>query len=135
MDDIVVDVDASVEGVRVRYYSVGGDSSWLGNMYILNVTTVTTSSLIITQDLPSGSFSSTISSSFGTALVEDWEDGADIQYKLTNATEDTGWLTYNEVSTFTAFTSEPTKCIVKLIPKTTSPQVGVPSIKGFYVGE
>ena len=78
-------------------------------------------------------FSSTLKTAFLTTLVEDWEDGANIQYKLTNTTEDTGWLDYNEVSTFTAFTSEPTKCIVKLIPKTTNPIAGYPSIKGFYL--
>ena len=90
---------------------------------------------IITHDLPTGSFSSTISSCFGSALVADWESGADIQYKLTNATSDTGWLTYNELSSFTAFASEPTTCIFKLIPKTTSPTTGYPSIKGFAVYE
>ena len=70
-------------------------------------------------------------------MIEDWEDGANIQYKLTNATEDTGWLdamnTSPEVNSFTAFTSEPTTLIVKLIPKTTSPTAGYPSVKGFYV--
>jgi len=84
--------------------------------------------------LPSGSFSSTISTCYGTGLEADWEEGADIQYKLTNATEDTGWLTANQISSFTAFTSEPTKCIVKLIPKTGG-TAGFPSLNGFGLRE
>jgi hypothetical protein len=51
----------------------------------------------------------------------------------TTVNEDTGWLNSNELSTFTAFTAEPDTCIVKLIPKTTSPGAGLPAIKGFYV--
>jgi len=47
--------------------------------------------------------------------------------------EDSGWIDYNTVGTFTPFTSEPTKAIVKLIPKTTNPTPGYPSIKGVYL--
>jgi len=94
-----------------------------------------TTTSIITHDLPSGSYSSTISSCFGSPKYSDYEDGVDTQYKLTNTTEDTGWLNTNEVSTFTAFTAEPDTCIVKLIPKTTSPTSGYPSINGFGIDE
>ena len=104
---------------------------------LLTVGDLAEESLIITHNIPSGTFSSTISTSFGTALVEDWEEGDGIQYKLTGTggAEDTGWLNYNEVSTFTAFTAEPDTCIVKLIPKSTNPTLGYPSVKGFMVGE
>ncbi|OYT26317.1 MAG: hypothetical protein B6V02_01975 [Thermoprotei archaeon ex4572_64] len=78
-------------------------------------------------------FANNMLSSFGTALVEDWEEGCNIQYKIANDTEDSGWLNYNEISTFTPFTSEPTKAIVKLIPKASNPTPGVPSIKGFGI--
>lgn len=86
---------------------------------------------MINHDIPSGTLPSNISICIGSPLVADWEDGADIQYKLTNATEDTGWLDSNKIESFTAFTSEPEQCIVKLIPKTTSPTVGYPAISGF----
>jgi len=109
------------------------DSYTDGNIPTFTLATETSELIYIQHNIPSGTFSPTISSSFGTALVEDYEAGCNIQYKLTNATEDTGWLNYNEVSTFTAFTSEPTKCVVKLIPKTTSPTTGYPSIKGFSI--
>jgi len=86
----------------------------------------------ITHTIPSGTFGSTSQTFFGTALVEEWEEGANIQYKLTNATEDTGYGDYNEVlKAASAFTSEPTKGIVKLIPKSSSPTLGIPSINGF----
>lgn len=88
---------------------------------------------IITHDIPSGTFSSTVSSAIGGFISEDWEDGVDVQFKLTNATEDSGWLDTNTIETFTAFTAEPDTLIVKLIPKTTSPTAGYPSIKGFGV--
>jgi hypothetical protein len=89
----------------------------------------------IYHNIPSGIFSSTISSCIGTFLAENWETGANVQYKLTNSTEDTGWLNTNEIAEFTAFTAEPDTCIVKLIPKSSSPTSGYPSIKGFNVFE
>ena len=129
------ELNSSVEGVRFLFTGDGHASGTL-DFRVLNITYGDMAdNTVVTHDLPSGSFSSTISSCFGSALVADWETGANIQYKLTNATSDTGWLTYNEVSSFTAFASEPTTCIVKLIPKTTSPTTGYPSIKGFAVYE
>ena len=86
---------------------------------------------IITHDIPSGTLPSTISTCVGSPLVADWETGADIQYKLTNANEDSGWLDVNKMESFTAFTSEPEQCVVKLIPKETDPTTGYPSIYGF----
>jgi len=58
-------------------------------------------------------------------------------YSLLEETDidDSGWLNINEISEFTAFTSEPTKCIVKLIPKTSGATVGYPSIKGVCIYE
>ena len=37
---------------------------------------------IITHTIPSGTFSSTLSSAFATFKAEDWESGADVQFKL-----------------------------------------------------
>ena len=88
---------------------------------------------IVTHDIPTGTFNSTVSSAIGSPLVEDWETGAAITYKLTNATEDTGWLTTNTISEFTVFTSEPTSLIVKLTPKSSNPTDSYPSIRGFGV--
>ncbi len=89
----------------------------------------------IVHSVPTGAMSSTLSTSFATFKAEDWEAGADVQYRLTGTAgaEDTGWLDTNEVVEFTAFTAEPDTCIVKLIPKTTSPSVGLPSINGIYL--
>ena len=91
---------------------------------------------IIEHTIPSGTFNSTISEAIGVPFVEDWEVGADVQYKLTNAGgDDSGYLNSAtpEVSTFTAFTAEPDTLTVKLVPKTSSPTSGYPSIRGFVV--
>ena len=88
---------------------------------------------LIHHTIPTGTFSSTTSSLIGKALVSDWESGASIQHKITNATEDSGWITDGEIGSFTAFTSEPTQYLVRLTPKSTSPTIGYPSIKGIGV--
>jgi len=91
---------------------------------------------IISHDIPAGTFIATIKTAIGVPMIEDWESGIDIKYKLINATEDTGWLdvgTTPEKSTFTAFTSEPTKLLVNLIAKVSAPTANYPSINGFYV--
>ena len=87
----------------------------------------------IEHNIPSGSFSSSVNSCIGVPKVVDYENESDIQYKLTNAAEDSGWLNTNKIESFTAFTSEPTKCIVRLIPRTTNPTPNYPSISGFCV--
>jgi len=93
---------------------------------------------IITHTIPAGTFSSTMSSAIGVPFIEDYEAGADIQYKLTGTagSEDTGWLDCGitpETSSFTAFTAEPDTLIVKLVPKSSSPTSGFPSIRGFCI--
>lgn len=94
--------------------------------------TATTESLasVVVHDIPTGTFSTTLNAACMTFKAEDWESGADVQFKLTNATEDSGWLDANDVVSFTAFTSEPTVMSVMLNPKTTSPTAGYPSING-----
>jgi len=78
-------------------------------------------------------------SSSGGSAVKTWENisylsdySIPVFSTITESigTNDSGWLDENELSTFTAFTLEPTTCIVKLIPKSSSPTAGFPSIKG-----
>jgi len=99
-----------------------------------SVIDLTTIPSIIEHDIPSGTYPSNISKLIGKVLYADWESGVSIQHKLKNATEDSGWINDGELGTFTAFTSEPTQYVVKLIPRSTSPTSGYPSIKGagFY---
>lgn len=92
-------------------------------------------SYTVTHTLPSGTFTSTISSAIGVPMLSNWESGADIKYKLTNTVEDTGWLASSNtpsISSFTAFTSQPTSLIVQLIPKNL-PTVNTPGLLGFWV--
>ncbi len=54
----------------------------------------------------------------------------------TVTTQDTGWLACGSTPTlsiFTAFTEQPDTCVVKLIPKSSSPTIGYPSVYGFAV--
>ena len=126
-----VAVDDTIQGLRLEIVNGGGgSSSGYQRYYTIEYGPLTSS--IITHNIPSGTFSDTISSSLGTFIAADWEEGADVQYKLTGTAgaEDSGWLNTNEVSEFTAFTAEPDTMIVKLIPKTTSPTAGYPSLRG-----
>lgn len=129
-------VNSSIQGVRVKFQASGAYGT-VGRLYTLEYSSsVSTGDSLQYHDIPSGMFSSTISSAIGVPFFENWETGADVQYKLTNTTEDSGWLDCGnspEISSFTAFTSEPTTLIVKLIPKATTPTAGYPAIKGFWV--
>ena len=102
------------------------------NIPVFTLATETYSN-IITHSITSGTFSSTIGSAIGNTVIVEWEDGGSIQYKLINTSSDTGWLDTGEISNFEAFSSEPTTSIVRLVPKTSSPTEGYPSIKGFAV--
>jgi hypothetical protein len=88
-------------------------------------------SYCVTHTIPAGTFPAGITKAICAPKIVDWETGADIQFKLTNGTDDTGWLTAGvspSVQTFTAFASAPTKLIIKLIPKVSSPTAGYPSV-------
>jgi hypothetical protein len=47
--------------------------------------------------------------------------------------DDSGWLTANEIVSFTDFSFPPLELQVKLIPKSTSPTAGYPAIRGVYL--
>lgn len=101
-----------------------------------DMTTASSSDLTyeIYHTIPTGSFGTAISSAFATIMVEDIEAGTLIDYKLINGSDDSGWLTINEITEFSTFSSgEPTTFIVRLTPKTTSPIDGYPSINGAWV--
>lgn len=130
-DDWMVHEDESFSGT---YWSFGTQTFWRGYLK-LTIIDLDSPSDQITMDIPTGTFSSTISEAIGVPLIEDYEDGIDIKYKLTNTgSDDSGWLDYNVVSSFTAFSNgEPDTLIVKLVPKDSNPQSGFPSLKGFSV--
>jgi hypothetical protein len=127
----IIATSATNDGFSFTERQVPGNITWLYFTSIKGDTTET----IITHDIPTGTFNNTINTSIGVPLIEEWESGADIKYKLTgtSGTEDTGWLDYNKLSTFTPFTAEPDTLIVKLIPKTTNPSPEYPSIRGFWI--
>jgi hypothetical protein len=141
-----VAVNDTVQGLRIAYNVISGasaapsstvlgvtDSGSCAIFYTMGWGVATTTGSLIEHAIPSGTFSSTISSAILSPIVANWEAGAAIEYKLTNASEDTGWLNADTVSSFTAFTSQPTKVIIRLVPKSSSPTVGYPAIRGFGV--
>jgi len=96
--------------------------------------TVLATSELIQHDIPSGTFSSTISKAFFGALEGNinFSSSTNIQFRLYNGgSDDTGFLDYNEIQSFTAFTAEPTKLEIKL--SGTNP--GEAGILGFAVYE
>ena len=93
----------------------------------------TTGSVDLEHTIPSGTFNSDVSSSICKTLIKDTESGASFQYKVSNASENSGWINDGELGTFTAFTSEPTTLTVKLTPKSSSPTIGYPSIRGVFL--
>jgi len=110
--------------VNVSYYTHDEYSYTTPAMTLLSDSIVS----IVTHDLPSGL--KLASSAYLTPLFDNWEEGCDVQYKIESSADNTGWLDYNELNSFTQFTSVPTLLTVKLIPKTVSPTTGYPSIKG-----
>lgn len=115
---------------------VSGGYSLTDNTGSNTTITTTFTNYDIKMAIPASTFSATVSSARGVPHISEWETGADIQYKLTNASEDSGWLTCAntpQASSFTAFTSQPTFLTVRLIPKSSSPTAGYPGIYGFVV--
>ncbi|MEI6209642.1 MAG: hypothetical protein WCP20_22900 [Desulfuromonadales bacterium] len=126
-------INSSIQGVRAQFDSLSTIHSF--TLYSLEYGIGEIESTIV-HSIPVGALSGKISKSIGIPLIDNWEAGADIQYKLSNASEDTGWLPAGNnplSSTFTTFTSQPTTLTVKLIPKSSNPTGGFPSIKGFWV--
>jgi len=119
----------------VSFQAKTSDGGRQAYMNAITLDNVLPTEFLIYHDIPTGTFGATISSAHATALVADWEAGADIQFKLTgtSGTEDSGWLDYNTTTDFTAFTAEPDTFIVKLVAKTTSPTPGYPAIHGAIV--
>ena len=141
IDRGIVFSSGDIEGWGEAYTSEGGrlssvvtadtDASFDSDKYKPASTADTPS---IVHNIPIGSVKTTIQSAIGVPLIDDWEEGASIQYKISNNTEDTGWLDayLPQISSFTAFEFVPTKLTVKLIPKSSGAAVDTPSIKGFW---
>jgi len=106
-------INASHNGIRLYqtdYYDSG--------VYDMTIETTLGAETLVYLDIPNNIFTSTVSLSVGSFIAENFADGSDVQYKLTNTSDDSGWLNTGEVSTFTAFADYPTTAIVKIISPT-----------------
>ena len=102
-----------------------------GGIEVTKMVGTTSTTKVVEHVIPSGTFPSDVDKLIGKALIKDTETGATITHRLENATENSGDIADGELGTFTAFTSEPTKYIVKLTSKSTgTPTAGYPRIKG-----
>lgn len=137
-------VDDTVLGLRIAYNVHNGDASpsssptssdgCCGIFYTLAWGNKTTTGSEISHTIPTGTFNTSISTAFLTTLIDYYEASINIQYKLKNSGgDDTDWLETDVVSEFTAFTAEPDELIVRLVPSSSSPTLGYPSIKGCWV--
>jgi len=131
-------LNASVQGIRLLFYA----ASYLeasGHELRVSIFSYSTDTVAgdcyITHDVDSGTFNATPSSGFGVAFINDtnWETGDTVQYKIANAGEDSGWIGSEEVTGYTALTSEPTKVLVKLDTPGTTATYGYPAIEGIWV--
>ena len=129
--------ESNILGLRINFNNNASDQrNNTATLRNFEITTPGDSEIVHT--IPSGTFLSTVNKGIAAVKIVDWEDGASLQWKATAAPEDTGWKDFNidgetayaKLSGFTAFKSEPSTFIIKLIPKTTSPTAGAPSISG-----
>jgi len=130
--NIVIGNNKSYSGTNFSYSNISIAEGWTYPQLVFQKYTDTTvyTYNVISHDIPSGTFSSTVDTLYSQVVINSWEEGDSIKVKLTNATEDSGWLDINSVESFTAFTSEPTKYLIQLNPKSSSPTSGYPSILG-----
>jgi len=121
------ELNSTVEGIRVAFINSSDSPAENQSLYLLEYGDAVTR--VIVQDIPTGTFNTAISAGIGVPLINYLGSGGNIQVKFENGSENSGYIDYNEVDSFTIFASgEPTKITVNLVPSA----AGI-SIKGFWV--
>lgn len=132
-------VNSSVQGVNFQVtYTRSGSSTVTTRFYEVEYDGEVSTSDTLTLAIPTGTFSTAISKSVFVPFFDNYESGADVEYKLTNSGgDDSGWLDAGAtpvVSTFTAFSNgEPDSLVIRLTPKSSSPTYKYPSLKAAWV--
>lgn len=118
-------------------YEIGRYSSEdTGGYSIVNFIYECTEDIVIEHAIPDGTIPAGINKLVCDSILGEFESGSDVQVKIANDTEDSGYISIINMSEpfeFTAFASKPTKAIIKLIPRGTSPTTGYPSVIGIGV--
>lgn len=130
-------ITSEVQGIRIKFdYNELHDTTHHWRVYQFEYGYLDTEGYgTITHNVPSGIYSSNISSIICIPMTGNWEIGANIQFSLSNSIgEETPWIDYNTVTSFVPFTEEPNTIVIKLIPSS-NPSLWYPSIKGFIVKE
>lgn len=81
-------LNSTVQGVRLSFIANGSVATEAQRVYSIQYGV--SGSSTITHTLPLETFSPTISSSMGVPLIADWENGADLKYKLTSLSDYSG---------------------------------------------
>lgn len=84
---------------------------------------------LLEHSLPANYFNTACKKSLVSCVFKNIDSGSSIQYKLTNGTDDTGWLDVDCYQNFTPFASAPTKLILKIIANGNG-TIGYPQIQG-----
>lgn len=111
----IVFINKTVQGIRFRAYYKDTEDAGI-RVHSLFYTVKEPKEEIISINIPSGTYSSTIANAFFIPcfLKNNWDTHITVQYKMKNDTEDSGWLTPNKIESFPAFTSEPTELQIKI---------------------
>jgi len=87
---------------------------------------------ILEHNIPTDTFTTYSNSYFCSILYKNWEEGVNVEFRLTNDDEDTGYLeTHNYVNLKPKLIEQPTKLLLKLTSKGENPTNNYPAIKGF----
>jgi hypothetical protein len=109
----VIKLNQEVQGVRLLFDSYVYATTRECRVYMLNYGT-TTEQVVIEHDIEGYITSNTNLLFLGVPLLEDSSKTYTIDYKVTNDTQDTGWLSYNTRYTSTVLTNIPKKLIIRL---------------------
>lgn len=86
----------------------------------------------IIQNIPANILPSSIDSIGFTVIYEDKEDDDDVRIRLYNGTTSSGWYSPDKPASSVEFPEPPRFVEIELLPRSSSPVSGSPSIKGVY---
>jgi len=127
-------LNKTVEGIRLKL-TTDGDSDFNNSVSTYELAYATDYSTgIISHSLSLNQTASTVNNVIGVPLVNNWESGANIDFRLSNSSNTTKWFNATPVKfhELDSSISSPTELEVRLDPAS-NPQPNTPSLDGFYL--
>jgi hypothetical protein len=106
-------VNATCQGIRVKTEAVSSANHSLSGTFTSMNFYLDNPESVIELDIPSNTFSSTLSSVIVSPLLKENPTGGELLFKIKNGSDDSEWKNINTVSSFTVFSLEPTKVQLK----------------------